>query len=828
MRHLNKDLIITSVVGFIVVVITLVSLISSYSYQEQKSVYQAQAQHLYQSLLGTALTNKVILEGFASIADEVDEFPYYETLSRYTDQVKYDYPHIYMLELQQRVVKDKLSSFEQSFKQAGYQHFKVKTFSYDDSREWGLAEDNPQYFPVTFMSPFNPEAKEVMGLDILSVPFLTTALKRALASTDVIASKPFDLAEGGRSYVLFKRLKKHKDIVASVLIDTNELIKYLERQQHDAFISLQYPDGEGQWSTETTTSLHNEEHIFGRYQFNYRFDELGQPFRLKVEYPIKITDFKPVISLFMCLLSLGILILVGRSQLTAMRLKYDLKQTNQALQKHIKQKERLFANISHELRTPLTLISAPLDNLFEDGTLSVSQRGMVELAKHNSERLYALTNQVIALSSADSKPKMIENVVVDDIAVRLKIAFESLFSASHVNFQCDFNSLASINTDLADFSSVLENLLSNALKYTDNNGQVHFSTAIDNHRLLIRIENSHVGLSSQQLASMFERFERLSVSDSHQGFGLGLAIVKEICLHNDWDISCDSAAGVVRFELSISQWSVLKDNTSPALRQLKTLASVGKLMVNKNSILIVEDNDELRQFLVDLLSSNYLVLSASNGAEGIAIATEQVPDLVISDFMMPKCSGFELVETLNNQDSTSHIPVILLTARTEKRHELKGLELGAVDYITKPFVAKELIFKIDNIMSRQLPLATAQGNIEKITVISERDKAFCGRLEAILASYYFDANFNVEQLVSKVALSERQLQRKLRALYQKTPAEYIRYYRIDRAKELLLTGRSISLTANDVGFNSASYFSTTFKTVTGHTPKKYLNELTTS
>ena len=303
------------------------------------------------------------------------------------------------------------------------------------------------------MAPFNPQAKEVLGLDVSSVPFLARALKQAVQTNKVVASKPFELAEGGRAYVLFKQLNKNTNVVASVLINTKELLKYTERHQFAGNVSLKYPDYQGNWLAESIGDTAQTTSFLGSYQFDYNFEELGQPFTLSVTYPIQFSDFNLLLSLVICLFSSAIFWLITRLQLTAFLLKKQLSQSHTALQKSIKQKERLFANISHELRTPLTLISAPIDNLLQDKNLNSTQQKMVALAQANSERLYELANRIIDLSSVENRPKAIEIIQVDDIAIRLQIAFGSLLNAKNITFNCSFHSNAIIKTDLADFTS---------------------------------------------------------------------------------------------------------------------------------------------------------------------------------------------------------------------------------------------------------------------------------------------------------------------------------------------------------------------------------------
>lgn len=317
-------------------------------------------------------------------------------------------------------------------------------------------------------------------------------------------------------------------------------------------------------------------------------------------------------------------------------------------------------------------------------------------------------------------------------------------------------------------------------------------------------------------------------SDSEQGFGLGLSLVKDICNQNGWNIKCSCKTGSIIFTLTINDFVIESSKTSPAQRQIIELG-LGKSQSSdkeRQSVLIVEDNDELRGFLVDLLSSDYKVSNAANGLKGLGLAIDNMPDLVISDVMMPEMDGFSLVKGLAEHDNTSHIPAILLTAKTEEESKLKGLELGAVDYIAKPFEARQLLLKIKNTLERQkLRFKTQQSQDAPIeNIVSERDQKFIERLEQLVEKNYADNEFNVEKLVGSVAMSERQLQRKLKAIFNQTPAEYIRNFRLLKAKQLLLEGKSISLTSDLVGFNSSSYFSRSFKTAFGQSPKEFITQ----
>ena len=491
-------------------------------------------------------------------------------------------------------------------------------------------------------------------------------------------------------------------------------------------------------------------------------------------------------------------------------------------------KNQLFANISHELRTPITLINAPIEQLAQQPNLTDQQQKLIHLAKNNGKRLFSLVERILHLSKVEQKQKHIETINIDDLLIRYVIAFEPLMQQKKIELHQHLNSNAIIEADKEDLVSTLENLLSNALKYTSAEGWVKLDSTLVDGKYQLIVENQHSGLTNEQTNKIFDRFERLGQSDSEQGFGLGLSLVRDICSQNGWKITCSSKTGSVAFSLTINDFCIESNQESPAQRQIIELGAGKAVSSNQEqqSLLIVEDNDELRGFLVDLLSSDYKTFNAANGSKGLELAIEHIPDLIISDVMMPEMDGFSLVKALAKHDNTSHIPAILLTAKADEESELKGLELGAVDYIAKPFEARQLLLKVKNTLDRQkLRFKTQHNPDDPIeSIVSERDQKFIERLNQLVEKNYADSEFCVEKLVDSFAMSERQLQRKLKALFNQTPAEYIRNYRLLKAKELLLAGKSISLTSDLVGFNSSSYFSRSFKTAFGQSPKEFITQ----
>ena len=247
---------------------------------------------------------------------------------------------------------------------------------------------------------------------------------------------------------------------------------------------------------------------------------------------------------------------------------------------------------------------------------------------------------------------------------------------------------------------------------------------------------------------------------------------------------------------------------------------------SSQSILVVEDNDELREFLITFLAMEYQVYSAKDGKSGIELAINKIPNIIISDIMMPLINGFELLAHLSQNEHTCHIPIILITAKTDQESQLKGLSLGAVDYIIKPFDIKNISFKLKNTLLLQRRLLSSQlikenQIVTKITV-NELDQLFLQQLDNIIAKKFQDNAFSVAKLIDDLNITERQLQRKFKRLFQQKPAAFIRNYRLKKAKELLLKGHPITITSDNVGFNSQSYFSHSFKVAFGQSPKDFI------
>lgn len=496
----------------------------------------------------------------------------------------------------------------------------------------------------------------------------------------------------------------------------------------------------------------------------------------------------------------------------------------------LEQKERLFTNISHELRTPLTLINGPLQQLNQDTLFADKHRVMLDLAMNNTKRLTNLVEKVVALAAVVQPNKILERINIDNELNSYINAFTPLFAEKQIQIKTSINSHVILECNSDDVHSIIENLLSNALKYSPVKGWVSVCSEIREGDYVLTIENAHKGLTPKQTQQVFARFERLDAPKNSSGFGLGLAFVKELCDEYHWNIHCNSITNhSVTFELSAHYAEIDEIHENDDIDENETILPVKPNRSHLPLILIVDDSADMRDFLTSMLTPKYAVITAANGLEGLTIAIAEIPHLILSDVVMPELSGYELLEKLNAHPNTSHIPTILVTGKNDAISATKGLTLGSVDYITKPFDAEQLLLKIHNTLTRQHSLVAgnaknATTSLQPKSVFSPQDQHFAAKLNTIIAEQYTDSDFTLGGIVSELGMSDRQLQRKIKALFDQTPAEYLRHYRVFTAQKMLLEGQQITQVAYSCGFKSPNYFSTCFKRVFGVSPSEFINQ----
>ncbi|MDN3659487.1 ATP-binding protein [Ferruginibacter paludis] len=549
---------------------------------------------------------------------------------------------------------------------------------------------------------------------------------------------------------------------------------------------------------------------------------------------------------------------LGQLFIFAVALAYKIKLNEQAKAEadNIKDiddiKSRFFANISHEFRTPLTLIQGPLQKIEEQandrsrsGYTEVSLRQISTMRRH-TDRLLELVNQLLDLSRLDSG-KMKMQVIKGDVMQIIKVlaaSFESMAERKQIHYYVHLPEQTTITFfDKDKLEKIITNLLGNAFKYTPEKGSVSLNVECDENRIRFEVDDSGPGISKKDLAKVFDRFYQVEGTED-KGTGIGLALVKELVDLYSGQISVSSEPGKgTRFKVSLpvgknafnenemvyGEW---KDNEIQVNKRYEESQEKSPVLKQINGsdlplVLIVEDNDDLRQFIYETIEKEFQVIEATNGKQGYEKAIAEIPDLVVSDVMMPVMDGFKMAAQLKKNEHTSHIPVILLTAKAGQQHRVEGLETGADDYLTKPFDAKELLVRIQNLVQqRKLLRKKFAGQVmlkpAEIAVNSTDEKFLTNVMQAIEKNMEED-NFGVEELAGAVNMSRSQLHRKLIALTNQAPGEVIRNTRLLRAKELLQKKYATpSEVAFKVGFSSHTYFSKCFKEEFGVSPSEIL------
>ncbi|MEO6329080.1 MAG: ATP-binding protein [Ginsengibacter sp.] len=507
-------------------------------------------------------------------------------------------------------------------------------------------------------------------------------------------------------------------------------------------------------------------------------------------------------------------------------------EANQVLQMD-KIKRGFFANISHEFRTPLTLMLGPLKQLEENNTDSATQQKYVAMMRRNGERLLQLINQLLDLSKLE-EGKMELHVAKTDITGMLKIiaaSFESLAEQKQVNYHVHFPEENIIGfTDRDKLEKVLVNLLSNAFNFTSANGTVSLNVSAGENRLRFSVQDNGTGIPKEQLDKIFDRFHQ--VAGTEGGTGIGLSLAKELVQLHKGQISVNSEVGrgsTFRVSIPISKENYaaneLNDGNEHVADRNVISFALPKEYINEEevsaddsiaTILIVEDNADLRQFIKDTLNKEFTTVVAANGKAGLAKAKEIIPDLIISDVMMPEMDGIAMTQQIKHEQATSHIPVIILTAKAGSANKIEGLQTGADDYVIKPFDGNELIIRCKNLIEQRSKLRKLFSK-QVISITPEEieieipEQQFLQKIRSVIEENLDNELFTVVDLSNAVFMSRSQLHRKLKALTGEAPNELIRNFRLERALQLLKKNAgAVSEIAFMTGFSSPAYFSKCF------------------
>ncbi|WP_339785756.1 hybrid sensor histidine kinase/response regulator transcription factor [uncultured Imperialibacter sp.] len=520
----------------------------------------------------------------------------------------------------------------------------------------------------------------------------------------------------------------------------------------------------------------------------------------------------------------------------------QLEEQARQLQEMDKVKSNFFANISHEFRTPLTLILGPLNDR-ADGNDAVMPGSVLSMMKSNADRLLRLINQLLDLSKLETGLLKLEAAKYDFVSFvkGLTRSFDSLAERRGLTLSI-YSEVDSLDIffDVDKIEKVFFNLITNAIKFTEDGGSVSLTIRELQESVEIDVADSGIGIPEDQLKNIFERFYQVdsSITRFQEGSGIGLALTRELVElhHGSISVSSTRDKGTV-FTVKLLKGSAHfgKDEivaekvtadvaTKPAKSKVLTetgiVADDGRLVV-----LVVEDNPDVRAYIKSQLEGQFRILEAGDGEEGLAMSKEKVPDLIISDVMMPVMDGYTLTKKLKEHVGTSHIPVVLLTARADSEDKIEGLVTGADDYLTKPFDGKELAVRIDNLINIRQKLRERirqQVLLEPSSVEAmSMDETFIRKAVALLEKHLADSELNVEWLSDEMSMSRMHLHRKLKALTDQSPSEFIRSIRLKRAHQLIRQ-RSATVTeiAFEVGFNNLSYFSKCFKEEYGLLPSE--------
>lgn len=513
-------------------------------------------------------------------------------------------------------------------------------------------------------------------------------------------------------------------------------------------------------------------------------------------------------------------------------------------------KLRFFTDISHELRTPLTLITGPIDEVINNEKLSCTSMENMQIAKRNTERMLRLVNQILDFRKIQNgKMKvLLEQVDVILLITRIYENFIPMAHTRHINLQmhCEPESLV-IYTDVDKLEKILFNLLSNAFKYTPNERSIFLSVRNVGDTLHIQIRDEGRGIKSQKINQLFMRFETLDEIDPNISTGIGLSLVKELLELLHGSIKVDSKLGkgsLFSIELPGSYETFREDPNVELICHEGDGSDFERdefndFLEEKNKetrILIIEDNGEVRHFIYNVFVKDYVVYEAENGRKGLDITLEQMPDIIISDIMMPEMDGIEYLKKVKTNVNICHIPIILLSAKSSLIDQIQGLEYGADAYITKPFSSTYLKTKVDSLLKQRQMLYnyyTSKMRKEKeadaldqlqlsIPQVTHFDDEFIQEVLRKVEENIQNSAFKIDDLVDTMGMSRPVFYRKLKSLMGVSPVDFVKAMRIKRAVQLLEQGEyTVAEIGYMSGFTTPQYFSRVFKEVKGCTPKEY-------
>lgn len=505
------------------------------------------------------------------------------------------------------------------------------------------------------------------------------------------------------------------------------------------------------------------------------------------------------------------------------------------------EKIRFFINVSHDMRTPITLIKAPLGDLVNDTTLSPSSRYLVHMINNNVNRLFEMINRVLDFEKSDEDqmrlfPKEHElNQYVQEITEN----FQSYAEIKAITIEAVVSSeLICVYFDRIKMDMVVENLISNAIKYSKQGGFVKVVAGSDSKNWWIEVHDNGIGIPASEQNRIFKRFFRAenAINSKQIGSGMGLLLVNNLTKFMGGNIRFESEEGVkTTFRITFPLLKTENEQENQNFKNHVQIAPTDFAEIENEipTVLFVDDNDEIRDYISNRMAADYTIFTADSAAQALRILQTQKISIIITDIMMPEVSGIELCENLKSDANFSHIPIVLLSALSDKNDILKGLQIGADDYITKPFDSVLLKQRIDNILGNRKRLKqyfqNNNGNVSELTkqdFVNELDKLFLDKLDRVFEPNIANPEYTIEILCRDIGMSRTVFYNRLKNLMNISPNDYIRTRRLEKAAELLATHKyAVVEVAEMVGYNDVKHFSSIFSKKYGSAPGKYGNKI---
>ncbi len=602
----------------------------------------------------------------------------------------------------------------------------------------------------------------------------------------------------------------------------------------------------------------------GKYEFlikarihNQKWPEEATSLTIRINPPLWLTWWAKLIYILVSI-SITYLILHAYKKKLDLESLYTLEKKNHEQEQELNQERlRFYTNITHELRTPLTLILGPLEDMQKEASLPAKQAQKLSVIHQSALRLLNLINQILEFRKTETQNKKlcVSKGNIAPLIYEIGLKYKELNQNTKIDFRIQIEKEEMfLFFDKEIITIVLDNLISNAIKYTEQGCvtlSLHQTMRNEVAYTEIKVSDTGYGISAEALPHIFDRYYQESGKHQASGTGIGLALVKNLVTLHEGEIRAES----IQNEGSTFYISLLTDNIYPNALHADSTEPVQEEMnqnteleysqettldTSKPILLIVEDNEEIQKYIVESFTDSFEVITANNGEEGKQQALSRIPDIVVSDIMMPVMDGITLCKQLKDDVRTSHIPIILLTAKDSLQDKEEGYEVGADSYLTKPFSASLLRSRINNLLdSRKKLVAQFQAQStpgsqidlsEKRIVIAEAlsklDNEFIEKITLLIEENLSSEKIDINYLSDKMCMSGSTLYRKMKALTGLSTNEYIRKVKMKNAERLLLEGKfNISEIAYKVGMNSTGYFRQCFKEEFGLSPSDYLKQI---